>query len=231
MKKIILCLFLFTINGFSQNFNYRNYSLFLSKYVSNTGNVNYDKIKANKPKLDAIIAQFDKIQPTDKWLKNEKMAYYINAYNIYTIKVIIDNYPTKNIKDINGAWSKKIVTSGKSMISLKDVENKILRKMDDPRIHFAINCASYSCPNLANIAYVPATLEKQLEKATKSFINDKSKNAITENEINISKIFDWFEKDFKTSGTLIDFLNKYSKVKIDPKAKIKFLEYDWALNK
>ena len=199
MKKIVLWFLLFTLNSFSQNFNYTNYNLFLAKYVSEKGNVNYDKIKTNKAELDAIINEFEKTQPTEKWSKNEKMAYFINVYNAYTIKVIIDNYPVKSIKDINGVWNKKIVTSGKSKISLSDVENKILRKLDDPRIHFAINCASYSCPDLVNVAFVPATLDKQLDTATKSFINDKSKNNIATNEIKISKIFYWYSADFKSN--------------------------------
>jgi hypothetical protein len=230
MKKLV-CFLLVSINAFSQNFDYKNYNSFLQKYVSEKGNVSYDKIKSNKAELDAVIAQFEKTQPTDKWIKSEKMAYYINVYNAYTIKVVVDNYPTKSIKDINGAWDKKIVTSGKTLISLSDVENKILRKMDDPRIHFAINCASFSCPNLINDAFVPATLDKQLETTAKSFINDKSKNTITASEIKISEIFNWYSGDFKNGGSVIDFLNKYSNVKIDKKAKSSFATYNWSLNK
>lgn len=231
MKKLLVLLFV-SINAFSQNFDYKAYNAFLKKYVSEKGNVNYDKIKTNKDELEAIIAQFEKNQPTDKWSKNEKLSYFINVYNAYTIKVIIDNYPTKSIKDISGAWDKKIVSSGKAKISLSDVENKILRKMDEPRIHFAINCASFSCPNLANDAFVPATLEKQLEAATKSFINDKTKNSISEKEIKISEIFNWYAGDFKTKKTsIIDYLNKYSTVKIDKKAKSSFADYNWGLNK
>ena len=231
MKKLIVLL-LISATSFAQNFDYKNYNQFLGKYVSDKGNVNYDKIKTNKTELDAIIKQFEKLQPTDKWSKNEKLAYYINAYNVYTLKVVIDNYPTKSIKDIDNAWDKKIVQSGKSKISLSDLEHKILRKMNEPRIHFAINCASFSCPNLLNEAFVPERLDKQLETATKSFINDKTKNTIAVNEIKISEIFNWFGGDFKTKNTtIIDFLNNYSTVKIDKKAKVKFLDYNWSLNK
>ncbi|WP_395054018.1 DUF547 domain-containing protein [Flavobacterium sp.] len=231
MKKIIVLL-LIGATSFAQNFDYKNYNLFLGKYVSDKGNVNYDKIKTNKTELDAIIKQFEKLQPSEKWTKNEKLAYYINAYNVYTLKVVIDNYPTKSIKDIDNAWDKKLVQSGKSKISLSDVEHKILRKMNEPRIHFAINCASFSCPNLLNEAYLPETLNKQLETVTKAFINDKTKNIITANEVKISEIFNWFGGDFKTKKTsVIDFINTYSTVKIDKKAKIKFLDYNWNLNK
>ena len=232
MKKIVCMFVFFTINSYSQNFDYSTYNLFLAKYVSEKGNVNYDKIITNKAELNAIIIQFEKTQPTEKWLKNEKTAYFINVYNAYTIKVVIDNYPVKSIKDINGVWNKKIITSGKSKISLSDVENKILRKLDDPRIHFAINCASYSCPNLVNAAFVPAILDKQLDTTTKSFINDKSKNIITTNEIKISKIFYWYSADFKSNTkTVINFINKYSNTKINASAKTSYLDYSWSLNK
>ena len=231
MKKLFILLLL-SATSFAQNFDYKSYNQFLGKYVSDKGNVNYDKIKTNKSELDAIIKQFEKTQPNDQWSQNEKIAYYINVYNVFTIKVVIDNYPTKSIKDINNAWDKKIITSVVTKISLSDVENKILRKMNEPRIHFAINCASFSCPNLLNNAYLPETLDKQLDEAAKSFINDSTKNVLTENEIKISNIFNWFNDDFKTKKTsVIDFINKYSKVKIDKKAKVKYLDYNWSLNK
>lgn len=230
MKKLFVIV-LISVSSFAQNFDYKKTNTFLGKYVSEKGNVNYDKIKTNKVELDAVIKQFEDKQPTDKWSKNEKLAYYINAYNVYTLKVVIDNYPTKSIKDIDNAWDKKIVQSGKSKISLSDVEHKILRKMNEPRIHFAINCASFSCPNLLNEAYLPQTLDKQLEAVTKSFINDKTKNTMAVNEIKISEIFNWFGGDFKTKNTsVIDFINIYSTIKIDKKAKIKYLDYNWSLN-
>lgn len=231
MKKLLF-VFLVSINAFGQSFDYKNYNAFLQKYVSEKGNVSYDKIKANKAELDAVISQFEKTQPNDKWTKNEKLAFYINVYNVFTIKVVVDNYPTKSIKDISGAWDKKIVSNGATKISLSDVENKILRKMDEPRIHFAINCASFSCPNLINDAYVPATLDKQLDSVTKAFINDKTKNSIAAKEIKISEIFNWYTSDFKIKKTtIIDYLNKYSTIKIDKKAKSSFADYNWSLNK
>lgn len=231
MKKILLFLLLNSLNSFSQSFDYKDYNSFLSKYVSNDGNVNYAKIKKNNSQLDVVIAQFEKNQPSEKWLDYEKMAYYINVYNAYTIKVVIDNYPTKSIKDIKNAWTKKIVPSGKSKISLSFIENKILRKMDDPRTHFAINCASFSCPILSNKAYIPKTLDKQLDKAAKIFVKDKSKNDITADEIKISKIFNWYSSDFKSSDkNIVNYINKYSKTKINAAAKISYLDYDWSLN-
>ena len=231
MKTIILLLFI-SASSFAQNFDYKSYNKFLSTYVSEKGNVNYDKIKTNKSELDAIIKQFEKTQPNEKWSRDEKLAYYINAYNIYTLKIVTDNYPLKSIKNIPNVWDKKFILLNKDKISLGDIEHKILRKMNEPRIHFAINCASFSCPNLLNEAYMPKTLDNQLEEAAKSFVNDKTKNNITASEIKISEIFNWFGGDFKTKNTsVVDFINIYSIIKIDKKARVKYLNYNWSLNK
>jgi hypothetical protein len=230
MKKILFFLF-FGFVSFAQNFDYKKTNLWLQKYVSEKGNVNYDKIKNNLSELNAIVLQFEEKQPNEQWSKKEKLAYYINAYNLYTVKIIIDNYPVKSIKDIDKVWDTKFIVSGKDKISLGDIEHKILRKMNEPRIHFAINCASFSCPNLLNEAYIPEILDQQLDKAAQSFVNDKTKNKISQKEIQLSEIFNWFAGDFKTKNTtLIDFINNYSMVKIDKKAKIKYLEYNWNLN-
>jgi Protein of unknown function, DUF547 len=232
MKKILLIVLLVSLNSFGQNTDYKNYATFLKKYVSNSGNVNYEKIKVNKAELEAIADQITENRPTDKWTKNEKMAYYINVYNVFTIKSIVDNYPVKSIKDISNVWDKKIIPQGKILYSLGEIENKILRKMGDPRIHFAINCASYSCPKLDNEVYIADKLDKQLDAGAKEFINDKNKNQITTSEIKLSNIFDWYSGDFKEeSGLVIEFLNKYSNIKIDKKAKTRFLDYNWSLNK
>ena len=232
MKKLFIIAIFVCSKSFCQNIDYKYYAAFLKKNVSNSGNVNYDKIKANKPEFEAITYQFIEIKPNDKWSKNEKMSYYINLYNVFTIKSIVDNYPVKSIKDISNVWDKKIIPQGKTLYSLSDIENKILRKMGDSRVHFAINCASYSCPKLENEVYVADKLDKQLDEAAKEFINDKSKNQITSNDIKLSNIFDWYSGDFKEdAGSVIEFLNKYSKITIDKKAKTKYLDYNWSLNK
>jgi len=102
--------------------------------------------------------------------------------------------------------------------------------MDEPRIHFAINCASVSCPQLFNEVFKAETLESQLQEATKGFLADSSRNELTSNSIKVSKIFKWFGKDFKQDGSLIDFLNKYSTVQIASNAKLSYKDYDWNLN-
>ena len=102
--------------------------------------------------------------------------------------------------------------------------------MNEPRIHFAIVCASFSCPKLQNKAFEATNLYGQLTNATKSFLSDSKRNSISENNIELSKIFQWFSQDFNQNGSLIDFLNLYSDVKISEKAKKNFKDYDWTLN-
>ncbi|VXA93040.1 conserved hypothetical protein [Flavobacterium sp. 9AF] len=231
MKKYIAFFVFFSVQIFSQNFDYKDYGLLLNKHVSKQGNVNYHLLQSNKADLNEVVKQFEVNYPTSKWSRNEVLAYYINAYNLYTLKKVVDNYPIKSIKNINNAWDDKFIKLGSKKVSLSYIEHDILRKMNEPRIHFAINCASFSCPNLINEAYLPKTLENQLELAAKKFINDSSKNIITANEIKISEIFNWFAKDFKTkNNSLIDYLNKYAEVKINENAKIRYLDYNWNLN-
>ncbi len=225
-------IFLFTlVNTFvtAQNFDHSTWNTLLQTHVSDQGNVDYKGIKKNAVELDTYLMQLAKTSPTESWSKDEKLAYWINAYNAFTVKLILDNYPLKSIKDINKPWDKKFIPIGDDLLSLSHVEHKILRKMNEPRIHFAIVCASYSCPNLLNKAFKAECIDKQLSKATKAFISS-DKNNITANKIEISKIFSWFADDFKQDGTLIDFLNTYSEIQISKKAKKKFMDYDWSLN-
>lgn len=210
--------------------DHKQWNDLLQKHVSSKGNVDYKGFKKDAAPLQSYLNVLAKNLPEKSWSKNAILAYWINAYNAYTVKLILDNYPVKSIKKIDNPWDKEFFTLGNKKYSLGEIEHKILRKMNEPRIHFAINCASFSCPNLANEAYIETELEKQLETAAKSFVNDKTKNTIAPDKIEISSIFDWFSGDFKTKGTLIDFLNKYSSLKINKSAKIKYKEYNWNLN-
>ena len=202
----------------------------LKNYVADNGKVNYKGFKQDAKLLNDYIDYLATKIPSENWSKQEKLAYFINVYNANTIKLIIDNYPTKSIKDIKNPWSKNRIKIGEEDFSLEDIEHKILRKMNEPRIHFAINCASASCPKLLNMAYTADNIETLLEKATKDFISDFDKNKISKENVQLSKIFDWYKKDFTKNGSLIDYINQYSKVKIDSDAKIFYLEYDWNLN-
>ncbi|WP_372936982.1 DUF547 domain-containing protein [Seonamhaeicola sp.] len=202
----------------------------LQKYVSKNGNVNYKGFNANKQKLQEYITILAQNTPNTSWSKEEKLAYWINAYNALTIDLITRNYPVKSIKDIKKPWGQRLWKLGDKMYNLDEIEHQILRKMNEPRIHFAIVCASYSCPKLQNTAFTAQNIETQLTIASKEFLTDINRNEISKNSIKISKIFDWFSKDFTKKGTLIDFLNQYSEIKIAPNAKKQYKDYNWALN-
>lgn len=213
----------------------------LKKHVAANGDVDYKGFIKDKQKLNSYLKLLQAGVPNAKtWSREEQLAYWINAYNAFTVKLIVDNYPLKSIKDlnsiiavptINSIWDDKFFTLGGEKFSLNMIEHGILREdFNEPRIHFAVNCASVSCPVLLNEAYTAAKLEKQLEKQTTQFINDASKNKITANKPNISSIFNWFGGDFKKNGSIIEFLNRYSKTKIHPNVKLSFLEYNWDLN-
>jgi hypothetical protein len=203
---------------------------FLKTHVSSSGNVNYKSIQNSSKVLETYIATLQESTPTENWSRQEKLAYWINAYNALTIDLIIRNYPINSIKDIKRPWDQRIWQFGETPYSLNEIEHKILRTMNEPRIHFAIVCASVSCPKLQNTAFVADKLEDQLTNATKAFLADSSKNKISKDRLELSKIFRWFAKDFGTEDSLVDFINRYTEVSILKDAKISYLDYNWDLN-
>ncbi len=211
-------------------FDHSTWNDLLSKYVSSDGKVNYKGFKQNRKVFKTYLTSLSENMPEENWSKENTLAYWINVYNAFTVKLIIDNYPLQSIKDIKDPWDLRFFKLGTKWYTLNDVEHRILRKMGDPRIHFGINCASFSCPKLLNKAFTAQNVNKELDNLSISFINDSQRNIITTNKIQLSKIFSWFGKDFKTEGSLIDFLNKYSKIKINSNAKKTFVKYDWTLN-
>jgi hypothetical protein len=246
---IIISIFLFNLSCGSSELGQVNsappshqaFDELLKKHVSKDGIVNYKGFIQDKAKLDKYLDLLSNNAPDrGKWSIEEQLAYWINAYNAFTVKLIVDNYPVKSIQDlhpkvkiplINTVWHIKFFKIGGKEASLDEIEHKILRKeFDEPRIHFAINCASFSCPPLLNEAFVPEKINQQLDLVAHTFINDTKRNKITADKIEISSIFSWFKGDFTKNGSLIDYLNQYSKVKIKPNAKVSHLDYDWSLN-
>lgn len=221
--------------------NHEPWNQLLKAHVSSAGIVDYKGFIKDKSKLDAYLKTVSANAPDRKtWSKNEQLAYWINAYNAYTVKLITDNYPVKSIKDLGPAlkipliadvWHYKFFKIGGQESSLDEIEHSILRKeFEEPRIHFAINCASVSCPPLLNEAFMANKIDSQLDKVAKAFVNDKSRNKITANAVQISPIFSWFKGDFTKKGSVVDFLNKYSTVKISSSAKVSHQDYNWNLN-
>lgn len=211
----------------------------LQQHVSDEGWVNYKGFIQDSSLFTQYLEELEGHHPNEKWSREEKMAYWINVYNAYTVKMIIDHYPTKSIKSIkkgipfiNSVWDIKFIHIEGATYDLNNVEHGILReKFNDPRIHFAINCASVSCPRLNNHAYFAETLDKQLDIAARAFFEDETKNIIRKKKVQLSKILKWFHGDFKNKEeNFITFLNTYSPVEIDKNAKVEYLDYDWGLN-
>ncbi len=209
--------------------NYDRYDAFLQKYVAKNGNVNYKAIKANQVGLDSVVREFQAVSLQKSWSKNEQLAYWLNAYNVFTLQLIVSKYPLQKITDLDGGktWDVKRIELGGKKYSLNEIENEIIRpQFKDPRIHFALNCAARSCPPLYNRAFTAKNVQTALEQRTRQFVRS-SANDLAEQKIKISKIFDWYKSDF---GDLTAFLNKYGTVKITPGAAVEYVEYDWKLN-
>ena len=161
--------------------------------------------------------------------RKEQLAFWINAYNAFTIKKIIDNYPLQSITDLDGGkpWDAKWIKLDGRTLSLNNIENDIIRPTyNEPRIHFAVNCAAQSCPPLLNKAWTPGNMEKYFDSQAKNFINNAKYNELGSNP-KVSKIFEWYGKDF---GDLKAYLNKYASSKIPADATIGYKDYDWSLN-
>ncbi|HLO43065.1 MAG TPA: DUF547 domain-containing protein [Leadbetterella sp.] len=217
------------------------FNTLLKKYVSDKGVVNYGGFKKEQKELKKYLDLISDNAPAKNWSEDEKLAYWINAYNAFTIQLILDNsgQDLTSIKDIgskikipfvNTPWDVKFIEIGGKKMDLNNIEHGIIRKQfNEPRIHFALVCAAKSCPPLRNEAFTADKLEGQLSNQAEKFINDSSKNKISKSEVTISKIFDWYGMDFKPTP-IIEVLNKYSKTKIDSKAKVKYADYDWSLN-
>lgn len=202
----------------------------LGKHVDATGKVDYKGFKADKATLDVYLESLAANPPADSWSLAEKMAYWINAYNAFTIDLIADNYPLSSILTLDGGktWDVKRITLGGKKYSLNQIENEILRPVfKDPRVHFALNCAAKSCPPLYNKAFTAKNLDRALEQRSRQFINDPNFNSVTAEKASVSKIFEWYAADF---GDLKAFLNKYAATKLNESASIGFQEYNWDLN-
>jgi hypothetical protein len=234
MKQIVIATFVLLANyAQGQNVDYSKYETLLKTFVSAKGRVNYKGIKANMTPLNEAIKVFETVKPAANWNQNQKLAYWMNAYNVYTIALVVENYPTKSIKGLykGKPWDRAFIPNGKNKVSLNFIENDVLRKMGDPRIHFGINCASFSCPDILNKAFTPENVNATLDELAKGFVNNKTKNKITASKIEVSEIFNWFAGDFTAKNkSVIAFLNKYSNSKINDDAAVSFVTYNWDLN-
>ena len=243
MIRKILLLFLLLgnlLNGISQeHLEHKIWDNLVSTYVTEEGKVNYKGFVEDEAKLDQYLDSLSAHHPDDSWTKEDRLSFWINAYNAFTVKLIVKNYPVKSIKDLGGSiykvntpWDIKFIQIGNETYDLNNIEHGIIRKkFEEPRIHFAVNCASVSCPRLRNEAYVGKTLNEQLDDQARYFINNPDKNKIEAQIAYLSKIFNWFSGDFKSKyGSVINVINLYSVTKVTKKTKVYYLDYDWNLN-
>lgn len=215
------------------------YAGLLKKYVKE-GVVDYKGFKNEEARLDQYLKVLEKTD-TKKLSRDEQFAFYINAYNAWTIKLILSGYPgIKSIKDLGSIfkspWKKKICRIDGDIITLDHIEHDILRpRFKDPRVHFAINCASKGCPPLRSEPYRGDVLDQQLDEMAGAFINDPRHNRLEGQKLYVSSIFKWFKEDF--NNDIVGFFLKYAqgdlKKELDSnreKINIKYLTYDWSLN-
>jgi hypothetical protein len=210
--------------------NHAPFNSLLKTYINGSGRVDYAGLKKDEARLDAYLAILAKDAPDDSWSRNEGLAYWLNAYNAYTLKLILKNYPVKSITDLHGGkpWDVKWIDIDGKTYSLNNIEHDIIRpRYEDPRIHFAVVCAAASCPPLANYAFSAGSVNTQLDKLARNFINNNKFNQ-TKGDVKVSKIFDWYAEDF---GDVRAYLNKYLASDIPEGAAIGYADYDWALNK
>jgi hypothetical protein len=218
------------------------YADLLNKYVKD-GVVNYQGFKNEEKRLDEYLKVLEGTD-TGKLSRNEQLAFYINVYNATTIKLILSGYPgIRSIWDLGSRifkskspFRKNIVRIEGKAISLDDLEHGIIRpRFKEPRIHFAVNCASKSCPPLISEPYQGSILDQQLDDSTRAFLNNAERNRLEGNRLYVSKIFKWFEEDFNDDvvGFFLIFADAEIKEKLTAdkdKIKVKYLDYDWSLN-
>jgi hypothetical protein len=239
----LFCFLFFNLSGTSWPADTVDHSLYadlLNKYVKDRV-VNYRGFKNEEKRLDEYLKVLEGTD-TGKLSRNEQLAFYINAYNATTIKFILSAYPgVKSIRDLGGrifdrAFSKKIVRIEGKTISLDDLEHGIIRpRFKEQRVHFAVNCASKSCPPLLPEPYQASILDQQLDDSTRAFLNDAERNRLEGKRLYVSKIFKWFAEDFNDDvvGFFLRLADAEIKEKLTAdkdKIKVKYLDYDWSLN-
>lgn len=211
----------------------------LTKYNQN-GHVDYAGFKREETRLDAYLEDLAKIDP-DSLARDERFAFYVNAYNAWTIKLILSGYPgVESIKELGSffksPWKRKFVKLGNGTISLDNIEHDILRPdFKDPRIHFAVNCAAKGCPPLYAEPFTGSRLDDQLNTATKHFINNPRFNRLEKNRLYVSSIFKWYSEDF--NDDTIGYFEQYASPELKDaiiarrsSLEIAYLDYDWSLN-
>ena len=186
------------------------------------------------PAFTRVIEGLAHFDPRRLTTRRERLAFYINAYNILAMRTVADHWPIESIKDVGGlfspVWGLTAGVIGGHEVTLDGIENAILRRLGEPRIHFAIVCASVSCPDLRREPYRAGQLDRQLDDQVRRFLTNPGKGLSKRGTgIRISRIFDWFEDDFERAGGILAFVRHYRE-DIPADSEIDFLDYDWSVN-
>lgn len=229
----------------TSTFDHSTYENLLDQIVKyDQGRVNYSLLAKKEEKLNSYLSRL-----ADANLSNLKsssqLALLINAYNAYTLKLILNHYPDiDSIKDIEKPWKQQNWEVGGHTLSLDQIEHRLIRPIyKDPRIHFAVNCAAIGCPPLAPFAYKGIEIDEQLDRATKRSLQDESYVTVKNDKLFVVRIFIWYHTDFvaesynKTADSVPAFVSKYTSSKVqefiaskDGEPEVGYLEYDWTLN-
>ena len=223
------------------------WSKFLKKYLDakDESGVNLMRYKSvDKAGVDALNDYIDYLQelPIRSYSRTEQLPYWINLYNALTVQLILDHYPVDSITDIQsgffsfGPWDEHLLVIEDQSVSLNDIEHRILRPIwDDPRLHYALNCASMGCPNLLPEAYEVESANKMMDQAAKEFINHYRAVRFERTRLVLSKIFSWYMDDFGgNEKELLVHISKFARPTLqraleEYKGKIEY-DYDWSLN-
>jgi hypothetical protein len=263
MKRILLAIaaLLVSVNALAFDHSYKAWDDLLKKHVKyvqdgNASRVDYAGFAKDRAQLKAVLDDDSKVtRPEfDSWTKPQQQAFLINAYNAFTVELILTKYPDlKSIRDLGSfvtkPWSRKFFKLFGQDSYLDFIEHEMLRKdgvYDDPRVHVAVVCASIGCPMLRNEAFTAEKLDAQLDDAMRRFLSDRSRNRYNPQtkKLEVSKIFDWYGKDFEkgnkgytsVKATMARYSNELADKPEDrvavkgEKADVAFLDYDWSLN-
>lgn len=250
VRTLALCLMVLatTLPGIAAEPDYSAWTGLLEKYYSPQSGMDYEGLRKND--FGVLTKLVDDLSKVDVGTleRNEQLAFWINLYNISTVKLICDNYPTKSIRELStdpivrlNVFKKEIVPQGGRTMSLNDVENvKIREGFKDPRIHFAINCAAKSCPPMRREAFTGARVNEQLDDQTRVFFAGPGGAKITKSggkaSLTVTKVMDWFDDDFdKWGGGIVAFTKKYlapdKRAQLEgAKVSVSFYDYNWDLN-
>ncbi len=233
-------LILFSTTVVSKEPGWEDYRILLQRYVRpgvrngvRVNLVDYTGISRDPhwPKVLKTLANYPEANLRGK---KERMAFYINAYNIMTIKLIVRNWPLKSIRDIGSffspVWKKKAGMVAGRMVSLSDIGQSELRPLGDIRNYFALACGSTSCPDLRRQPYLARQLDRQLDDQTRLFLNNRGKGlSRSRNQVRVSQMFLWFEYDFKRAGGVREFVKRYTDIP-DRLILRTDLPYNWGIN-